>query len=125
MSELTALSDEFKKVATQEINEDLSQITIILDSCKNDEDVSKNSTKIEKHMHNIKGLAPMMGKEAIGTLAKNLDSILKKIMSGYKVNGIFEPLCTAVKQMKKSMSGTHNMEEIQSQISKLALKIIN
>ena len=41
MSELTALSDEFIEVATQEINEDLANIAVILDSCKNDNDISE------------------------------------------------------------------------------------
>ncbi len=66
------MSDEFMKIATQEINDELSGISTILDSCQNDADVSKNSDKIEEHMHKIKGLAPMMGKENIGSLAKTL-----------------------------------------------------
>ena len=100
MSELTALSDEFIEVATQEINEDLANIAVILDSCKNDNDISKNSSKIEKHMHNLKGLAPMMGKASIGNVAKHLDSILKKIISGKKVDWIFEPICTSIEKMQ-------------------------
>ncbi|HUU47788.1 MAG TPA: hypothetical protein VMW55_03295 [Nitrosopumilaceae archaeon] len=123
MSELTGVSDEFIKVATQEINEELSEITEILDSCQNDDDISKNSSIIEKHMHNIKGLAPMMGKETIGTVAKHLDSILKKIMSGKKVDGIFEPLCTSIEQMRMNMDKSHEMQEIQRQVSKIALNI--
>jgi len=125
MSELTGISEEFIKVATQEINEELSHIEKILDSCQNDDDISKESSKIEKHMHNIKGIAPMMGKEKIGNLAKHIDSILKKIMSGTKVEGIFEPLCTSIEQMKLNMEKSHEMQEIQKQISNIALKIGN
>lgn len=51
------MSDEFMKIATQEINDELSSISTILDLCQNDADVSKNSDKIEEHMHKIKGLA--------------------------------------------------------------------
>ena len=68
MSELLGISDKFIKIATLEINEDLSDISKILDSCQDDEDISKNSIIIEKHMHSIKGLAPMMGKENIGII---------------------------------------------------------
>ncbi len=125
MSGLSAISDEFIEVATLEINEELSHIATILDSCQDDNDISKNSSKIEKHMHNIKGLAPMMGKENIGSIAKHLDSILKKIISGKKVDGIFEPLCTSIHQMKLSMKSPHQMGEIQRQISNIALKIVD
>ena len=119
------MSDEFLKVATQEINDELSSITKILDSCKNDADVSKNSDKIEQHMHKIKGLAPMMGKENVGNLAKALDFVLKKIISGYHVDGFFEPLSISIKQMTTAMEKTHDLGEVQVQISDIASKIID
>jgi hypothetical protein len=56
------MSDEFIKVSTLEINEEIASIKKILESCKTDSDVSKNSHDIEGHFHKIKGLAPMMGK---------------------------------------------------------------
>lgn len=123
MSKLTGISDEFIKVATEEINEELSNISKILDVSQGDDDILKNSSKIEKHMHNIKGLAPMMGEKNIGNLAKHLDSILKKIMSGTKVDGIFEPLCTSVEQMRMNMDKPHEMQDIQRQVSNIALKV--
>ena len=119
------MSDEFIKVATKEINEELSGIATILGSCQNDADVSKNSEKIEQHMHKIKGLAPMMGKENIGNLAKTLDSILKKIVSGQIVDGFFEPLSASIEEMKISMDGPHDMGEIQKKISDIASKIVD
>ena len=119
------MSDEFIKVATREINEELSGILAILDTCQNDADVSKNSEKIEQHMHKIKGLAPMMGKEGIGNLAKTLDLILKKIVSGQKVDGFIEPLSTSIKQMKQAMDGPHDLGEVHKQVSDIASKIID
>lgn len=119
------MSDEFLKVATQEINDELSGIATILDSCKNDEDLSKNSNEIEKHMHKIKGLAPMMGKEPIGNLAKTLDSILKKIISGQQVDGFFEPFSISIEQMRMTMVKSHDLGEVQKQISDIASKIID
>jgi len=124
MSEITGISDEFIKVATLEINEELSHISKILNSCQDDNDIAKNSTKIEKHMHNIKGLAPMMGKENIGNVAKQLDVILKKIMEGTKVDGIFGPLCTSVEQMRMNMEKPYEMTKVQKEVSKIVLKII-
>ena len=119
------MSDEFMKIATLEINEELSSISTILDSCQNDYDVSKNSGKIEKHMHKIKGLAAMMGKENIGNLAKTLDFILKKIDSGQKVDGFFEPLSISIEQMKITMDNPNDLGEVHKQISDIASKIVD
>lgn len=119
------MSDEFLKVATQEINEELAGISAILGSCKDDSDVSENSQKIEAHIHKIKGLAPMMGKENVGELAKNLDAILKKIVAGEMVNDFFEPLSSSIDQMKKAMETSHDLEPIQKQISNIAAKIVD
>jgi len=119
------MSDEFMKVATLEINNELSSISTILDLCQNDAGVSKNSDKIEKHMHKIMGLAPMMRKENIGSLAKTLDSILKKIVSGQKVDGFFEALSMSIEQMKISMDKHHDLGEIQKQISDITSKIVD
>ncbi len=119
------MSDEFIKVATLEINDELSGIATILDICSNDVDIAKNSEKIEQQMHKIKGLAPMMGKENIGNLAKTLDSILKKIISGQKVDGFFEPLSTSIKQMAIAMDNSQDLEEVQKKISDIASKIVD
>lgn len=119
------MSDEFMKVATLEINDELSSISTILDLCQNDADVSKNSDKIEKHMHKIKGLAPMMGKENIGSLAKTLDSILKKIVSGQKVDGFFDALSISIEQMKITMDKPNDLGEVQKQISDIDSKIVD
>ena len=117
------MSDEFIKVATKEINDDLTGIIKILDSCKNDTDVSINSDKIERHMHKIKGLAPMMGKENIGNLAKTLDLILKKMVSGHQVDGFFEPLLISIKQMKIAMNEPNDLSEVQAQVLDIGSKI--
>ena len=63
------MSDEFISLATKEINDEISEIETILNSCKNDDDVNQNSTQLQKHTHKIKGLAPMMGKEELGELS--------------------------------------------------------
>ena len=44
------MSDEFTQVATKEINEELDGIEGILNSCTNDDDITNNSTDIEKHL---------------------------------------------------------------------------
>ena len=75
------MSDEFTQVATKEIIEALSGIEGILNSCKNDEDVTNNGTDIEKFLHKIKGLAPMMGQEGIGEIASLIDILIKKLLA--------------------------------------------
>jgi len=84
------MSDEFTQLATKEINEELAGIEGILNSCKNDEDVTNNSTDIEKHLHKIKGLAPMMGQKGVGEIAALNDTLIKKIIGGQIIEGIFE-----------------------------------
>ncbi len=120
MSELEFISEEFIEIATQEINDELSCISNILDSCENDGDIVKNSNKIEKHMHKIKGLAPMMGKEVVGNLAIPLDLILKKIIVGEKIDGIYEHLCISIEQMRTAMNNHQDIIKIQKMISKLS-----
>jgi len=110
------MSDEFVRVATLEINGGLESIVTILQSCSSDLDVTKNSDKIQQHIHKIKGLAPMMGKENVGNLAKILDSILKQIVSGKKIEGFFEPLVESVDQMKMAMENQHDLNKIQKHI---------
>ncbi len=51
------MSDEFIKVSTLEINEEIASIKKILESCKTDSDVSKSSHDIEGHTHKIKGFS--------------------------------------------------------------------
>lgn len=119
------MSDEFIKVATNEIKDDLSGISAILDICSNDADIAENSEKIEQHLHKIKGLAPMMGKENVGNLAQNLDSILKRIVSGQKVNGFYDPLSISIKQMIFAMDNPFDLSEIHKQVSDVASKIVD
>jgi hypothetical protein len=49
--------------------------------CKNDKQLHKKSIEIEKHLHKIKGLAPMMGQEKVGEIARISDIILKYIIN--------------------------------------------
>jgi len=98
------MSDEFIKIATAEINEEIAEISTILNSCKNNEDVYKNSKNFQSHTHKIKGLAPMMGQEELGTICSTLDYVLKQINEGKKVDGIFDILVESLPHMRNSMS---------------------
>ncbi len=114
------MSDEFLKIATAEINDEISKIHHILNFCHSTLDVSANAAKIQKSTHKIKGLAPMMGKEEVGSLSSLLDSVLKKIMDGAIVDGILESLIDAVGEMKNSMTNSdYNLDKIKQRISKI------
>ena len=98
------MSDEFIALATKEINEEISGIDDILNSCNNDNDIILKSSKLERHTHKIKGLAPMMGKEELGELSSHLDTILKEIIDGKKVLDIFDIMKESLSEMKNSMN---------------------
>ncbi len=102
-SRRTNLSDEFTQQATKEINEELNHNSQILKSCQNDEDISSKCSEIEKHLHKIKGLAPMMGQQKIGELASLNGELIKKIVEGKKIKGIFETISQSNKLMKDMM----------------------
>jgi chemotaxis protein histidine kinase CheA len=115
----TNMSDEFHKVAAQEINEELEGNSNILKLCKNDEDMMKKSSDIEKHLHKIKGLAPMMGQKKIGELASLNDILIKKILEGKKIVGIFDTINQSNQIMKELMKdSTISIEELKQTIMK-------
>ena len=115
------MADEFLKVATAEINDEISEIQNILNSCHDSLDVSANAAKIQKSTHKIKGLAPMMGKEELGSLSSLLDSVLKKIMDGATTDELFESLLAAVDEMKNSMiHSDYNLDEIKQRILQIS-----
>lgn len=99
------MSDEFMKVATKEINDEIHSISKILDSCKADEDISKNVVSIEKRIHKIKGLAPMMGQNEIGEIAAFVDKILKHILKGNEIKNSHLLLSESALFMKSAMKG--------------------
>lgn len=83
------MSDEFLRVARKEVSEDIAEIGNLLKNCQNDSDVLKNAVDIEKHIHKLKGLAPMMGQEQIGDIAALVDKLLKVAISGKSIPGIY------------------------------------
>ena len=118
------MSDEFLKIATDEINDEISQIMTIVDTCHNGTELCQNSGEIQKSTHKIKGLAPMMGKEELGSLAALLDSVFKKIQNVPITNEMFSSLVSAVGEMKNSMiHPDYNLDEIKQKVSKISLSL--
>ena len=117
------MSAEFIKVATQEIKEEIALIKKILDTCTNDSSVFENSASIEKHIHKIKGLAPMMGKEKIGEIATLNDVLLNHTLEGKNLEGIYSILCESNLFMEKQIqnldiNSTKLKQKIETNYSK-------
>jgi len=114
------MPDEFIIIATKEINDEITNLENILNFCTNDDDVYQNANKFQKHTHKIKGLAPMMGKEELGGLSSLLDGILKEMIEGKKIGGIFEILTESFYYMKNSMSEPNcDLSQINDKIKQL------
>ena len=111
------MSDEFIAVASKEVNDDIESIENILKSCSGDDDVIQNSNLFQKHTHKIKGLAPMMGKESLGSFSSSLDDLFKKMIDGTHYDGIFDAISESVIAMKKSMNEPElNFSQISDKI---------
>ena len=99
------MSDEFLKVARKEIKSEIESLKNIFLSCTNDEQLYKKSTDIEKHMHKIKGLAPMMGQDSIGEIAGISDIILKYVTSHSILKNSNKIIFEAVSNMNDIFDG--------------------
>ncbi|MGI0101968.1 MAG: hypothetical protein ACREA7_05160 [Nitrosotalea sp.] len=104
------MPDEFLKVARQEIQLELDELEQIVLHCNNDECIFTNSHSIKMHLHKIKVLAPMMGQEKIGDLAKTSDSILRYIVSEGPLPGSCLVIAKIVEDMKKIFSGVNSYD---------------
>lgn len=99
------MSDEFLRVARQEIQTELNELEQIIALCNNDERLFTNSQSIEEHLHRIKGLAPMIGQEKVGEIAKTGDNILKHIINEGVLLGSYFFVLKTIDDMKKILQG--------------------
>lgn len=112
------MSDNFLKLAKKEIQEELDSLNQILSRCNSDTDISINGKDIEKHLHKIKGLAPMMGQNKVGEIAKMNDVLLKHIITNGELVGIRVVLSESIAVMKDMFenSDNTNFEQIKSKM---------
>lgn len=92
-------------MAKEEINQDITEIGNLLNHCSNDDDITKHASDIEKHVHKIKGLAPMMGQDQLGNVASLVDKLLKVILSGKTIPGIRHTITQSYGFMKSAIDG--------------------
>ena len=123
---MKTMSEEFIRVATKEVNEEIASISKILQDCNDDISVTKKASMIEKHVHKIKGLAPMMGQEEIGEIAALIDKILKHLIDGNNLNDVFEIFSESNNFMKNSMQGSKTLfNELKQKIETKYSKILS
>ncbi|MDE1829696.1 MAG: Hpt domain-containing protein [Thaumarchaeota archaeon] len=99
------MSDEFLKVAKQEIQSELDELERITVHCNDDERIFKNSQSIKEHIHKIRGLAPMIGQDEVGEIATTSDYMLKYIINKGPLSGSCSAITKMIDDMKKVFHG--------------------
>lgn len=114
------MSDNFIKIARQEIQAELDSLQQILIQCKDDKDISNNGIKIEKHLHKMKGLAPMIDQNNVGEIAKLNDSILRHIIENGTLSGTYQVMMESLQIMQETFNDTNkkDTEEFKNKILK-------
>ncbi len=127
MDSLVKMSDNFNKLARQEIQDELDSLQQILTQCYNDNDISSNGIEIEKHLHKIKGLAPMMGQNNVGEIAKINDSILKHIIQNGTQSGIHQIMIESLQIMQAIFNDTNknDVKEFKNKLLKTFSHILD
>lgn len=111
------MSDNFLKLARKEIQEELDSLNQILSECNSDSDISTNGKEIERHLHKIKGLAPMMDQEDVGEIAALTDAIAKHVIANGTLDGTYEMFLESIKIMSDIFSGANkNAVEFKNKI---------
>ena len=121
------MSDNFQRIARQEIQEELDSLKQILLQCNNDNDISKYGNKIEKHLHKIKGLAPMMDQNDVGEIAKLNDIILRHVIENGVSSGTYQIISESLYMMQEIFNDTNkkNIDEFKIKIRNTFSHIFN
>ncbi|SRR2546428_11534982 len=121
------MSDNFLKIARQEIQAELDSLQQILIQCNDDKDISNNDNKIGKHLHKIKGLAPMIGQNNVGEIAKINDSIIRHIIENGTQSGTYQVMSESLQIMQDIFNDTNkkDTEEFKNKIRKNFSHILN
>lgn len=103
------MSDEFLKVARQEIQTEIDSLKKIFGKCADDDQLCNKSRDIQGHMHKIKGLAPMMEQEKVGEIARMSDIILKYIIK----NGVLKNSHHVIFEAIQRMDNLFNQKKVE------------
>lgn len=98
------------RLARKEIQAHLDGLEHIFIDCNNDQNLHEKSVQIEKHLHSIKGLAPMMGQDSVGELARISDIIVKFIITNGRLDGSQKILLGAIQKMNHIFNGSASFD---------------
>ncbi|WP_299292076.1 Hpt domain-containing protein [Nitrosopumilus sp.] len=114
------MSEEFVKLATDEINQAIAEMETTFSSCTDDEATLSKSNLFQKESHKIKGLAPMMGQEELGAFAAILDSVLKRLSDGKTTPDAKNLIETSISSMKQCMDEpATDLSELKTKTSQI------
>ena len=99
------MSDEFLKIAREEIQSEIDSLKELFITCVNDEQFYNKSRDVQRHMHKIKGLAPMMGQDNVGEIARISDIIIKHITDHGMLKGSHDIISEAIQRMNNLFNG--------------------
>ena len=120
------MSDDFLKLARKEIQEELDSLNQILSKCHSDSDISINGKEIERHLHKIKGLAPMMGQKEVGNIAALIDTIAKHVIANGTLDNTYDVFSESIKIMSNIFFGANkNAEEFKNKIKQTFSGVLN
>ena len=120
------MSDDFLKAATKEIQEELDALKQILGGCNSDTDVFDNGKEIQRHLHKIKGLAPMMDQKDVGEIAKITDAVVKHVIANGTLEETFKNLVESNNVMRAIFCGQYNedINEYKGKIKKTFANVL-
>ena len=120
------MSDDFLKAATKEIQEELDTLNQILGGCNSDTDIFNSGKEIQKHLHKIKGLAPMMDQKDLGEIAKIADAVVRHVIANGALDESFKNLVESNNVMRAIFCGQYNedINEYKGKIKKTFANVL-
>jgi HPt (histidine-containing phosphotransfer) domain-containing protein len=121
------MSDEFFKIARQEIESEINSLQEIFRACRTDQQLYESAKDIEKHLHKIKGLAPMTGEEEIGKIAKLGDLVARYVVDHGVLNGSHDVIIDSIQRMCQIFNDKTNnrIEDFEKQVKRIFPQVLD
>lgn len=115
------MSDEFFKIARQEIESEINSLQEIFHTCKTDQQFYDRAKDIERHLHKIKGLAPMINEEEIGKIARLGNLVTKHVLDHGVLNGSHDVITDSIQRMHQTFNSkiSGRIEDFEKQVKKI------
>jgi chemotaxis protein histidine kinase CheA len=101
-------------MAQSELSESIKFLDEIMINCKSDSDIISNHKEMGRYLHNVKGLAPMIGFEKIAKLANLTETILNDIIKNNLKISSYDFVNESIKTMKLILEeDVSNLEQLE------------